>query len=282
MNSLQAYLGMGHALLIQPVETSMELLQWLHQGLLSPLDLRLMLLRIDDFCISSLFDVEQLVGPHPHFFHLKGATVLIKSEFTLCFDSSVVAPPQSLLTFANPCHLSHLPKTLSSKSARGPHLLMGLLVNRLDCCLLCVWAGKAIPSHWILIRDGSTHLWLTAWVWLLNALVGFVFTDAPSRVSVMVSSAPWGLYNHPIIRVSSVLGWTRGQVDELGLRVFRAGASSWLGSIDGPRLGRWKDALTTGINFCGLRMVPFATLIIKCAVRRAVLLLVFRTDGKLE
>ena len=59
----------------------------------------------------------------------------------------------------------------------------------------------------------------------------------------------------------------------------------WLFPGWAPLLGSgwWiKDALTAGISFHGLRVGPFATSIIKCTVRRAVPLLVFRTNDKLE
>ena len=149
-----------------------------------------MLLRIDVSHISSLFDVEQLVGPHHHLVHLKGAIVLIESESLFCFDNSVVTPLHSLMTFANPCHLGHLTKALPSEAARCPHLHAELFVGRLDCFLLCVQSGEAIPSHSLLIKVSHTHLGLTIQVGLLDTLVSFVFTDVPSRVSVTVSSAP--------------------------------------------------------------------------------------------
>ena len=161
------------------------------------------------FHVGSLFDAEQLVSLHHHLVHVKGAIVLIKSGFLLCFGNSIVAPPHSMMTFVNLCHLGHHPKTSPSKSARGPHLLTELFEGRLDLYLLCVWAGEAIRSHWLLVWVGSTCPWLTAWVWLLDALVSFVFTYAPGRVSVIVSGAPRGLYGHPIVRVSSTLGWPR-------------------------------------------------------------------------
>ena len=167
------------------------------------------------FCVDSLFDAEQLVSLHCHLVHLKGAVVFIESKFLLCFDNSVVASPHSLTTFANSHNLGHLPKTLPNHSAKGLHLL----VDKHGCCLFSVWTGEAIPICQLLVRVGGVHPWVTTWVGLLNTLVGFTFTDAPGRVSVMVCGAPRGLNSHPIARVSRTLGWTRRKVNELGLRV---------------------------------------------------------------
>ena len=202
------------------------------------LDLSLMLLSIDFICIGSLFDRKQLVGLHCHHGHLKGAVVHTDSTFPLCFDNFIVTPIHSLSAFINLCHLGHLSKALSSKSARGLHLLTKLLAGGLDCCLLCVWAEEAIPSHQLLIRVDSACPWLTVWVGLLDALVNFVFTDVPDSVSVMVSSAPQGLYSQPIIRISGTLGSSRAEFNELRPRVVRAVASSWIVSIVRLRLGR--------------------------------------------
>ena len=62
MKVLQANHGMCHALLIQVVEMSVELFQQLHQGLLSPIDLGLMLLGVDVLHIGHLYNLEKLIS----------------------------------------------------------------------------------------------------------------------------------------------------------------------------------------------------------------------------
>ena len=209
--------GTGHTFPIQPVETWMELLQQLHQGFLSLLDLSLILLKIDVFHIGSLFVAEQLVSWHCHLVHLKGAVILIESKCPLYFDDSSVTPQHSLMTFANPPHLDHLPKAPNSKSARGPHLSYETSYGQTwllpPPCLNRLGNPQSLTPDW-----SQQHWSVTHWQSFTPRFPGWLQLHwcPQSWVSVMVSSAPWGLYNHPFIGVSSTLGWTRGEVSELG------------------------------------------------------------------
>ena len=115
---------------------------------------------------------------------------------------------------------------------------------------------------------------------LLNTLVDFILTDTHGGVSIMIPCGPWGLYNHPIIRVSVTLDYTGGEINELGLRLVGAVASSRLNSIVRFRLDRWKDALMADVSFFALGV----TLLPPCSwgalFGGTVMLFVFRTNGK--
>ena len=127
MKTLQGNHGVGHALFIPPVVACMKLLHQLHQGLLLPVDLSLMLPGVDILCVGYPFNPEQLVGSDHHFDHLKGAAVFIESEILLCFENFVVSLPHSLATITNPPQLVLLPQALLSKATRDPHLMQNFL-----------------------------------------------------------------------------------------------------------------------------------------------------------
>ena len=90
VKALQVDPDTGHALLVQLMVASVELLQLLHQGLLPAMDLGLMLPGVDVFCIGCLLYLEQLVSWNHHPGQFKGTVVLIKSEIPLSFDGFIV------------------------------------------------------------------------------------------------------------------------------------------------------------------------------------------------
>ena len=92
VKALQANHGMGHALLMQVVVVHVELLQWLHQGLLPPLDLGLVLPGIEVLHVGSLFDLKKLDSPDCHPAHFKEAVVLTDSKIPLCFYNFISTP----------------------------------------------------------------------------------------------------------------------------------------------------------------------------------------------
>ena len=231
------------------------------------------------FCFSGLLDAEQLDGLHSHLAYIKGAIVLIESEFPLCLDNSEVTPPHSLTHFASLHHLGHLPKLPPGDSA-SPHLLAEFFVGNFDHCLLCVWAGEAVPSYRFLIRVSGIWLGLTVWVRLLDTLVNFACTDVPCKVSAVVSGVLRDFRCHPIIGVHGPLDWTGEGVSELRPRLVVAAASSCSGSVVRLRLSRWKDALIAVIGSHGLGKSLLTISVIECTIRRAISLLVPGIDGE--
>ena len=113
--------------------------------------------------------------------------------------------------------------------------------------------------------------------------------------SLSESPVPQGLYNYPIVSVSTTHDWTGGAIDELRLRVVGAVANCQccfptpvcgLNSIVKLGLDRWRTAPTANVDvFMGLprpSMGPFVMMVIGCAVRRVVILFEFGADGKHE
>ena len=160
---------MGHALLIQPAVASVELLWQLHQGLLPPIDLCLMLTGVDILHIGSLFNPEQVVGSDCHPAHFEGDVVLIKSEILLCSDGFVVASSHWLVSTADLLQLGISPESLFSRTAEGPHILAEPLAGGLYDFLLGVQSWEAIiPSFWIRARVSRALPWVTVWVALIG------------------------------------------------------------------------------------------------------------------
>ena len=85
MNALQAHHGIGCAFLIQLIITSRQLFEQLHQSLLPPIDIGLVLSGVDVSCIGGCLDLKQLVSVDHHLSHFEGAGVPIQSEILLCF-----------------------------------------------------------------------------------------------------------------------------------------------------------------------------------------------------
>ena len=146
-----------HALLIEPEVVSVELLQQLHQGLLPPMDLSLMLTGVDVLHMSSLFNLDWLVSLDHHPAHFKGAVVLIKIEILLCSDSFEVTSPHFLLTTADPLQLGIPSGSLLNGTVGDPHpLVEPLCVGPYDH-LLGVWTQETIfSSYWMRDRVSST------------------------------------------------------------------------------------------------------------------------------
>ena len=80
MKPLQANHGMGHALFCTGGSSMHGTDSTIAQGLLSPVDLSLLLPRVDVFHLGGLFDLEQLVSLDHHPAHFKGPEVLLESD----------------------------------------------------------------------------------------------------------------------------------------------------------------------------------------------------------
>ena len=212
MQSLQANPGTGHALLIQPVETCMELLYWLPKSLLPPLDPCLQFMWVD-FWVSGFFDWEQLVNPDCHLVYFKAVVNFLESKILLCLDDFIVTLPYSMVTITNPFQQGLQPEATLSDAARGPYFLPELIGGGIDGLLLSVWTPMAVPSCWLGTRVSSTFLPVAAWIWLITTLVSIIPTDLYCRVYVMICGAPWGLCSQPVIGVSCSLDWTGGEID---------------------------------------------------------------------
>ena len=162
-----------------------------------------------------------------------------------------VAPPHNLRIFTNQHHLGHFPKAPSDESTRGLHLFVEFLVGGPDCCLLCVWACEEVPSCWLQIGVSDALPRLSVWFWLITTLISVVLIDAHGGVSIMTSSAFWGLCSHPFIGDGVILGWTGKWFEGFRCRLVEAGI-------------RCQCCLTTlcFVTFLGPRTGPFALVVL--------------------
>ena len=193
------------------------------------------------------------------------------------YDNSKVTPPHSFMTFANlPC----------GAPSKGP--TWGVCRKSAPSCRQFWPLPPLCLSRWgnpqLLTPDQSWHCltethclswtpWCPCWHhlhwWPQQSLChGLWCCQRPPLP--------------PIIGVSSPLGWTGEGVSELRPRVVMAAASFWLGSIVGFRLSRWKDALAAGTSSHVLSMSSLVMSVIRCTIRRAILLLVPGIDGEHE
>ena len=180
--------------------------------------LALMFTGVDVLHICNLFSLEWLVSLDCHPVHFEWAVVLIKSEIPLCSDSFVVASPHHLVTTGDPLQLGIPPEPLLSRTVGVPHILAELLVGRIHCCVLGVWACEAIiDSCWLRTRASGALPWVT--VHCLSQTHYHPGWCCPH------CHPWWSLYHNvlcsprpaqpTIIRVSSTLNWTGGQLRRL-------------------------------------------------------------------
>ena len=149
------------------------------------------------FCVSSLFDVEQVVRLHHHLVQLKGVIVLIESKFPLCFDNSIIAPPHSPHTFANLCYLGHLSKP-QLMSLQEVHTL---LWNFLQADLTAPSSASeqmrpsSVTDSWleseVLIHDLLSELNFSMPWSVLSPLMSLVESLSPSLVLLRPLQPPY-------------------------------------------------------------------------------------------
>ena len=239
--------------------------------------------------MGSLFDPEQLVGPGCHLIHFKGAMVFFESEILLCLHDFRVTPPHSLATVTNPpicasvqrhtllmlqeAHTffqNFLQADLTAVSTVSEHVRQSLVAD--------LGPDLAALSHELLPEFDPSPPWSAS-----SSLTSTTESISQSLVLPEASTAT------PIIGVSGILDWTGGKIDEMRLTSVKAMANCQhcfvapgfgLGSVTKLRLSRGSAVPTADIGFLSPGMGPLAALIIKCAVRGVVLLLVLGNDGE--
>ena len=156
--------------------------------------------------------------------------IFLESEFPLCLDDFIVTLLYSLMTITNPFQLGFWPEATLSDFAKGPNLFLELLAGWVDGHLLSIWTCETVPGCWLRTRLSSTFLCVTAQIQLVATLVNIIPTELYQRVSVTIYGAPQDLCSQPVTGVSCSLDWIGGEIDELGLWLFRA-VACWMGWV---------------------------------------------------